>query len=362
MIDNQKQLPRPLGDAQCARRHAEQSVRSTAVELSGTAESQARVAAALQIAPQTLSSWKNRDVAQPLRGRRRIPVDPLAQNAVVELLDHHGTSIGIPALKALHTAIPRSRLRDIRDAWVQRQSVAPHRLCWKTPGAVWSTDFTKTNTPIDGCFPHLLIVRDLASRCTILAYPCIAQSAHTVVARMRELFEQHGPPLVLKSDNGGPFIADVTRQLYDQHRVTQLLSPPLTPQYNGSVEATAGQLKTRAAILAELNECQWTSDIIETARITTNVLLRPWGISAHTPAQRWENRSPIKSEQRQTITMLIMEKTTEITRSIQTERLAKGLDPTFTAACTAAVARTAIRRALVELGHLQVRRPADMST
>ncbi len=361
MLDTQKQLPKPLGNAQRVRRDAEQSVRTAAVELSRSGGSQARVAVALEIAPQTLSSWKKRDT-QPLRGRPRTPVDPLAESTVIELLDHHGVSIGIPTLKSLHTAVPRSRLQEIRDAWVQQHYVAPRRLRWTTPGTVWSTDFTQTSQPVDGYFPYLLVVRDLASRCTILSYPCVAQSAYTVVARLQELFEQHGPPLVLKSDNGSPFIADITRQLYARFRVVNLLSPALTPQYNGSVEATGGQLKTRAAILADLNECQLTSDIIEAARIANNALLRPWGVLSPTPAERWEHRPTITDPQRLTLCTLIVENTTNITRSIQRERLDKGLDPTFTAACTATVARTATRQALVELGYLQIRSPAIMST
>jgi len=42
-----------------------------------------------------------------------------------------------------------------------------------------------------------------------------------------------------------------------------LLSPPLTPQYNGSIEASEGQLKTPAALLAQLSSCDtWSSDIL----------------------------------------------------------------------------------------------------
>ena len=55
---------------------------------------------------------------------------------------------------------------------------------------------------------------------------------------LRQLFIQHTKPLVLKSDNGGPFTAGKTRQLCVEHLVQNLLSPPITPQYNGSVEAT----------------------------------------------------------------------------------------------------------------------------
>jgi len=68
------------------------------------------------------------------------------------------------------------------------------------------------------------------------------------------------------SNNGSPFIVKQTRQLYAAHAVMNLLSPPLTPQYNRSIEVSAGQLKTRAALLAQLSSCDtWTCDILEAA-------------------------------------------------------------------------------------------------
>jgi len=142
--------------------------------------------------------------------------------------------------------------------------------------------------------------------------------------------------------------------LYTAHAVVDLLSPPLTPQYN---------LKTRAALLAQLSSCDtWSSDILEAARLEANALSRPWGPAALTPDQRWAGRPRITSEQRASLAALVGRKTCDITLSIQRERLHKGLASELSAACTATVARTAIRQALTELGYLQIRRPAIMST
>lgn len=203
-------------------------------------------------------------------------------------------------------------------------------------------------------------------------YPCpasvagIGQQAETVVFNLSQLFQQFGPPLVLKSDNGSPFTAQTTRDFCGKSGVTNLLSPPLTPQYNGSIESTpggGGQFKTRAALIAQQQACGlWTSDLIEPARLAGNALNRPWGATGLTPDQRWLQRPAIADQQRTRLAQLIADKQCAITQSIQRERRLSGLADQQTAACRTTVARTATRQALVELGYLQLTRPADSST
>jgi transposase InsO family protein len=363
MIDTLDRQPRPLGDAQYPRREAEQAVRSGVVELARAGQRQSAVAQALHLTPQTLSVWMDRPAQAIPRGRPATPVDPLATATVTELLDSHGRSIGVPTLKHLFHEVPRSTLHRIREEWSSEQETEPCRLVWTTPGSVWSADFTQPSLPIDGVFKRVLVVRDLASQCMLLAAPCVSEAADTVVFHLLQLFDQYMPPLVLKSDNGSPFIATVTREICRSHNVVNLLSPPLTPRYNGSIEAAAGQLKTRAALIAQQRACDtWSSDILESARLAANALNRPWGPSAPTPDERWSQCQQISGVQRQSFATLIDQKNIDITKSIQRERLQKGLDAEMTAACRATVARTAIRQALVELGYLQIRRPLNMST
>jgi len=363
-VDRHEQLPRPLGDAQQPLRIAEQDLRRSAAELVHAGHSQAAVAGALHLAPQTLNNWMGLPgQPPPPRGRPRVPIDPVVGINVAELLDSHGRSIGVPALKGLFPQVPRSALQSFRDQWADDQQIDPCRLVWATPGSVWSADFTEPPAPIDGQFGHILLVRDLASQRNLLAAPCQRQSADIVCFHLRQLFDEHQPPFVLKTDNGSPFIADATRQLCVRCGVLNLLSPALTPQYNGSIEAAGGQLKTRAALIAQQLACDtWTSDILEAARLAANALNRPWGPSAPTPDQRWLGRRPCDAGQRAALAVLVASKTTAIEQSIQRERQLKGLATELSAACAATVARTAIRQALVELGHLQIRRPANMST
>jgi len=364
LVDAHEQLPHPIGDAQQPLRAAEAAARGAAVELVGDGHTQSSVAQALHLAPQTLGAWLQRPVKEPVaRGRPPTPLDPLDRIAVTERLDSVGRSIAMPALKQLFPRIPRAALRDLRDDWIEEHRSEPSRLIWSTAGAVWSADFTEVPMPIDGVFPHVLLVRDLASLAILLAAPCLTMSADTAGFHFRQLFQQHGAPLVLKSDNGSPFIAGDTRDLLAANQVVHLLSPPLTPRYNGSIEASAGTIKTRAAFIAQQQSCGiWTSDILESARLAANALNRPWGLSSPTPDEHWLARTRIESSKRVQLAALIAAKTDSITQSIQRERHENGLATDLTAACRATVVRVAIRRALVELGYLQIRRPANMST
>ena len=141
--------------------------------------------------------------------------------------------------------------------------------------------------------------------------------------------------------------------------------PTLAPRYNGSVEATGGQLKTHAALIARQRPCDddhdaWTSDLLEAARLCANALGS--GGLAPTPDERWLGRSPIEQRQRAALAALVARLTNDITQSIQRKRRLDGLATEIPAACAAAVARTAISQALQELGYLQVRRPMITST
>jgi hypothetical protein len=59
------------------------------------------------------------------------------------------------------------------------------------------------------------------------------------------LCDIHGVPLVLKSDNGSAFIAELFRGGLASCQVDILFSPGRMPSYNGSIEAGIGSLTSR---------------------------------------------------------------------------------------------------------------------
>jgi transposase InsO family protein len=133
-------------------------------------------------------------------------------------------------------------------------------------------DHTEPPTPIDGCFRWVLTVRDLASGSTLAAHAVVAPDAASTVHLLAALFAQHGPPLVLKADNGAAFVAAETRAFLHQHRVLLLRSPPYTPAYNGACEAGNGTIKhlTHQIACRHDRPQRWTLDDLEAARLLAN--------------------------------------------------------------------------------------------
>src|SRR6516164_6649323 len=67
--------------------------------------------------------------------------------------------------------------------------------------------------------------------------PTPDETAQTAVAVLIGLFLIHGPPLVLKLDNGSAYRAEAMQKALVGYGVVVLYSPAYTPEYNGSAEA-----------------------------------------------------------------------------------------------------------------------------
>jgi hypothetical protein len=65
-----------------------------------------------------------------------------------------------------------------------------------------------------------------------------------VARRLEQLFVQHGPPLVLKRDNGSNLNQHAVDALLARYLVIPLNSPPQYPPYNGGMERAVRELKT----------------------------------------------------------------------------------------------------------------------
>jgi hypothetical protein len=263
-----------------------------------------------------------------------------------------GPGVGLPTLQGMHRGMPRGELADLllryRRVFVRRNHILVHSLTWTRPGTVWAIDFAQPPAPVDGVFTRLLAVRDLASGLQLLWLPVEAETADAAADALAALFAEHGPPLVLKSDNGSPFIADRVRALLAAHDVIHLLSPAYTPQYNGSVEAGNGSMKTRTHHQSARHDRpgEWTSDDAGAARLSANRTARPWGHAGPTPDEAWAGRRPTTPGERAAFADAI--------RSL--EREAAPQNACTSDAAAASVNRIVVRRALVAHGFLCIRR------
>jgi hypothetical protein len=320
------------------------------------------LAETLQISPRSLRRWKQDDregsLTPSLRGRPPLSADVPTRNAVIHFVHHvTGPAVGLPALRALFPEVRRAVLANIlsryRRVWRRRYRRWGFELTWHGPGVVWAMDHSQAREPVDGCYPYLFAVRDLASHRQLAWYPVMTQRAEEVIPILRELFAQHGPPLVLKSDNGSAFVAGITQQAMLEMAVAQLFSPAGRPQYNGALERSNSTLKTytQQQAIAEGHPFRWTSADLDAARQLANTITRPWGHRGPSPDERWQAREPLTDAERATFT-----------ETLEAERLQAaqdlGLDPNEPLSHTdrSRLDRLAIERTLEKLGYLTKRR------
>jgi transposase InsO family protein len=265
--------------------------------------------------------------------------------------------VGLAALAALFRGLPRCLLQDLlrryRRVWRWRYRQHGFRLEWHQPGRVWAIDFSEALYPIDGVYPYLFAVRDLASHEQLAWHPLRSPSAAEALVVLLDLFVHYGPPLLIKSDNGSAFVAELFQQALALYHVLPLFSPPRHPQYNGALERSNGTLKTytHQHAVHEGHAFRWTSDDVEHARQLANTLSRPWGPHGATPEEAWQARTPISPEERRQFLDAV-----EVQRAQARRDLGLAESAALSHFDQARLDRLALTRALVQLGYLTLRR------
>ena len=177
--------------------------------------------------------------------------------------------------------------------------------------------------------------------------PVPDETAETTRDALLALFREHGPPLVLKSDNGGAFKAEVI-QLLEDWQGAPPLSPPVTPRYNGSCETGNGALKTRTRDFTR-DPGFWTSDDMEAAQRYTNECYRRRETD-RTALEIWNSRTAIDDTERKRFLLTVEDIRSQIQDKMDPESQEKQ-----TAATKAAIERRVVSRALEELGILSMK-------
>jgi len=296
---------------QTPHRQREQSLRSHVAELCDWAarhgHRRLQIADVLRLAPRTLRDWCHKAPLDPRAAPLGRPVLRSAcadRNDVIAVIHRLGPRVGVPTLRDCFPHMLPAELADLlqryRRVWRRRYHQALQVLHWQVPGAVWAMDFAEAPQPIDGTYRYLLAVRDLASGQQLLWLPLRSATALETIPALTPLFLVHGAPLVLKTDNGSPFLAGDVLRFLETWGVEQLFSPPRMPRYNGAIEAGIGSLKTRTEQEATRHDrpTQWTWDDTEAARLQANAEARPHGQSGPTPDEAWNTRRPISAVER----------------------------------------------------------------
>jgi transposase InsO family protein len=342
----------------------EEAVRRLTLDVAEWARQQGRSAGAmagcLGLPGRTLRYWRQQrrlhSSVRPL-GRPVLRSALAGRQVVLTFLAEVGPGIGLPSLCGAFPQLGRAELADLlaryRRVYVRRYQEAAYVLHWHVPGRVWAWDFAEAPAAVEGVYPYVLAVRDLASGYVLLWQPLRQASGAEAALALAALFALWGAPLVLKSDNGSAFGSEGVRAVLAGAGVVALFSPPGTPRYNGSIEAGIGSLKERTQVQSarQGRPGEWAMADVWVAREQANALGRPRGVRGPTPEQAWQERLACRALERQCFAATLEELRGE-------ERQSRGLaaDAVLAEGQARSVDREAVRRALVAHSYLSFTR------
>ena len=120
-------------------------------------------------------------------------------------------------------------------------------------------DFFGPLPPTVGGHSYILVFVDLYSAWVEL-YPVTAEQANAEgVAEVLvcDYATRHGVPLLLLSDRGAPFMAELSRQVYLQMGIHKLSTTPFHPQTNGKTERFMQSLAQMLSMVADSAAADW---------------------------------------------------------------------------------------------------------
>jgi transposase InsO family protein len=133
--------------------------------------------------------------------------------------------------------------RTVRRELAHQHQAELRHITWQVPGLVWSLDDAELVRLADHKL-YLHQVQDLASRYKFTPWVGERVLGETVALHLEQLFLRHGPPLVLKRDNGSNLNQQAVDEVLTRYLVIPLNSPPHYPPYNGGLECAVRELKT----------------------------------------------------------------------------------------------------------------------
>lgn len=349
---------------QRARREQESAARRRVVEEARYAifegSKKTQIAQELGLSPRTMRDWERRERARALQPRRRgrppRRSSVHARSALLGAIKKHGPGIGVASLRSLVPGLGREEVRNIlaryRVYYMRKHAAVLEALEWTRPGVIWALDHTESD---DGKKQTILSVRDLSSGAQLLWKTQTGPRAEETVRDLERMFVLHGPPLVLKADNGSAFIAGDFRELCKEWGVEILWSPPRTPSYNGAIEASIRWMKERTAHVATEagRPGEWIREDLCEALELTNQLPKNAERGGTPRREVFSARRRVAQEERDVFRSRLKSVRRSARRAV---RRAAGIEPgvRLNRRQRAEVQRQAMSRALVALGYLTI--------
>ena len=164
---------------------------------------------------------------------------------------------------------------------------AAEQAIWNLPATapnhVWSYDFMATHTR-DGSPIRILNVVDEYTRVALGCRVARSIGSRDVIAELEELFDKHGRPGVLRSDNGREFIAETLTSWLAEHGVKTAFIEKGSPQQNAFVERFNGTMRDELLNGEEFDNLLEARVVIQSWLLEYNTLRPHRGLGMLTPA------------------------------------------------------------------------------
>ncbi len=151
------------------------------------------------------------------------------------------------------------------------------------PNHVWSYDFMGTRTR-DGSPVRILNVVDEYTRVGLGCRVARSIGAGEVIKELERLFDQHGRPEVLRSDNGREFVADSLTGWLSEQGVKTAFIEKGSPQQNAFVERFNGTMRDELLNGEEFDNLLEARVVIANWLIEYNTIRPHRGLGMLTPA------------------------------------------------------------------------------
>jgi hypothetical protein len=217
------------------------------------------VAQVIGIETQSLKRWKKRheQVSAPSKRGRPESIPQAARWKLRECYKAHYCQWGPSVLRewAIREGLGRWNASTIAKVIADlkpepEKKAKPLRYEIAYPMVMWSEDGTKFKER--GKKKELLVLQDECARFkTNWKLADGPANAADVAEYLREAFDKHGAPLVIKHDGGSIFHEQCVQNLFDEYGVVDLTSPPSYPPFNGKKERSMRDIKSYTRALFE---------------------------------------------------------------------------------------------------------------
>lgn len=152
-----------------------------------------------------------------------------------------------------------------------------------SPNHVWSYDFMGTRTR-DGQPVRILNVVDEYTRVALGCRVARSIGSRDVIAELEKLFDRHGRPAVLRSDNGREFVAETLTGWLAEQGVSCAFIEKGSPQQNAFVERFNGTMRDELLNGEEFDNLLEARVVIGNWLVEYNTLRPHRGLGMLTPA------------------------------------------------------------------------------